>query len=101
MDLSNYLAVAALDFGSTYSGYAYSFKSDYERDKLRININQVWVTNCALGSYKNSTCILLDKNRELEAFGYDAEERYSDLCADGEHSDFFFFKGFYTRQVLG
>ena len=32
-----HLVVAAIDFGTTYSGYAYSFYSDYKNDPLKLN----------------------------------------------------------------
>ena len=32
------LAVAAIDFGTTYSGLAYSFHGDYQREPLKVNI---------------------------------------------------------------
>ena len=33
------LIVAAIDFGTTYSGYAYSFYHDFREDPLRITTN--------------------------------------------------------------
>ena len=39
---SNKLLVAAIDFGTTYSGYAFSFRHDYERDPLKISTNTAW-----------------------------------------------------------
>ena len=30
--------VAAIDFGTTYSGYAYSFKDEYNTDPLKVTI---------------------------------------------------------------
>ena len=41
-DIFTKLAVAAIDFGTTYSGYAYSFHSDYKKDPLKVkNLNSV------------------------------------------------------------
>jgi len=34
------LQVAAIDFGTTYSGYALSFKADYKNDPLKVITNQ-------------------------------------------------------------
>lgn len=36
------LAVAAIDFGTTYSGFAYSFRSDYQSDPLKVNIRALF-----------------------------------------------------------
>ena len=33
------LQVAAIDFGTTYSGYAFSFRSHFLKDPLRVNTN--------------------------------------------------------------
>lgn len=30
------LIVAAIDFGTTYSGYAYSFRDEYQKDPLKV-----------------------------------------------------------------
>ena len=30
------LAVGAIDFGTTFSGYAYSFRSDYQKNPLQV-----------------------------------------------------------------
>lgn len=49
------------------------------------------------------TCVLLDKDKKFVTFGYDAEDRYSELLMDDEHEDFYFFRGFttilYEKQV--
>jgi len=37
------LGVAAIDFGTTYSGYAYSFKDEYNTDPLKVNVLLVCV----------------------------------------------------------
>ncbi|CAG2213853.1 unnamed protein product [Mytilus edulis] len=40
--MSHYLLVAAIDFGTNYSGYAFSFREDFIKDPLKINANQAW-----------------------------------------------------------
>ena len=37
-----YLIVAAIDFGTTYSGYAFSSRDDFKNDPLIIVGNQEW-----------------------------------------------------------
>ncbi|XP_063413738.1 heat shock 70 kDa protein 12B-like isoform X2 [Mytilus trossulus] len=64
------LFVAAIDFGTTYSGYAFSTKSqpnsiytcDWRRSSLLSN--------------KAPTSVLLNHKKEFLAFGYDAETKY-------------------------
>lgn len=59
METSNYMMVAALDFGTTYSGYAFSFRNDFKADPLKIQANPVWMTGSSqFMSLKTSTCLL-------------------------------------------
>lgn len=95
MDTSNYLMVAALDFGTTYSGYAFSMRHEFKEDPLKIHANPVWNSGCRqFMSIKTPTCLLLDKNKEFVSFGYDAENQYAEALLDGEKDDFYFFHRF-------
>jgi hypothetical protein len=40
--MSDYVMVAAIDFGTTYSGYAFSTISNLKLDPLKIHANQAW-----------------------------------------------------------
>ncbi|KAL4229976.1 hypothetical protein ACF0H5_010365 [Mactra antiquata] len=80
--------VVAIDFGTTYSGYAYSFKSD----PTNIRTNHSW--SKSLISLKTPTVILLDPDRKFHSFGYDAEEKYSQLLDDDEDADWSLFRRF-------
>lgn len=103
---SDILMVAAIDFGTTYSGYAYSMKGEYERDKLNIHANTAWNSGTStVMSLKAPTCILLRKEtKELVAFGYDAENEYADIASTGRVDDYYYFERFkmvlYTREVI-
>lgn len=94
--LSNdYLFVVAIDFGTTYSGYAFSSRDDFKRDPLKIVANQAWNAGSQRHlSLKTPTCLLLDNNEELVSFGYEAENKYADIVLDGKLNDFFFFQRF-------
>lgn len=91
--------VAALGFGSMYSGYAFSSQSDFEKDPLKINLNEVWESgNESLTSLKTPTCLLLDKSTKIIAFGYEAENIYNGYpyYHDGEEqADNYFFNNFH------
>lgn len=90
--------VAAIDFGTTYSGYAFSFKHQYNDDPAKVSINQTWVAgSMALTSYKAPTCVLFDENKAFHSFGYEAEDTYSELALDDEHQKWYFFKRFKMR----
>ncbi|XP_052087074.1 heat shock 70 kDa protein 12B-like [Mytilus californianus] len=98
---NNYLFVAAIDFGTSYSGYAWSSKNDYKnylegKDvEPKIYTNQPWNSGGkGFFSEKTPTCLLLDADRKLVDFGYDAENKYADLSQEGKHSDYYFFQRF-------
>ena len=100
---SEKLMVAAIDFGTTFSGYAFSFRYEFLQDPLRVNAGQ-WLTGSSSAiSLKTSTCILFDKNKKFVAFGFEAEDMYSDLTLDQLEGDWYYFRRFkmllYNSQV--
>ncbi|XP_053400356.1 heat shock 70 kDa protein 12A-like isoform X2 [Mercenaria mercenaria] len=82
------ILVVAIDFGTTYSGYAYSFKSK----PTEIKTNQSW--SKSLISLKTPTVILVDQDRKFHAFGYEAEEKYAQLLEDDEADGWALFRRF-------
>ena len=88
----NHLIFAALEFGTTTSGYALSSKYNFKRDPLNIRSHN-WNTGTSL-SAKTLTCLLLNKKKQYVAFGYDAENRYAELVMEEEQDDYFFFDRF-------
>jgi len=96
-----YLLSAAIDFGTTFSGYAYSFKND----PMKIQTNAGWNAGSEkLISYKAPTCVLLNPSKEFNSFGFDAENKYVDLANDKEHSAWLLFRRFkmilHNNEVL-
>ncbi|OWF52452.1 heat shock 70 kDa protein 12A-like [Mizuhopecten yessoensis] len=92
--MSGYPFVAAIDFGTTNSGYAFSTKHDYETSPLKISAAS-WVAGSArLQSQKTPTCVLFDENKKFHSFGYEAEDKYSDLALDEEHEEWYYFRRF-------
>lgn len=90
----NYLLVAAIDFGTAYSGYAFSRVDDFKKDPLKVQSHTWKAGTRALMSNKASTCALFDKNKKFHSFGYEAEDKYSDLTLDNEADDWYFFQRF-------
>ncbi|XP_022321480.2 heat shock 70 kDa protein 12A-like isoform X1 [Crassostrea virginica] len=84
------LMVCAIDFGTTYSGYAYSMRSD----TMKIFCPQWTSGTSTLVSYKTPTTVLLDRDEEFVAFGYDAEKMYSEYVEEDEADDYFYFRRF-------
>ncbi|XP_062615747.1 heat shock 70 kDa protein 12A-like isoform X1 [Saccostrea cucullata] len=88
------LLVAAIDFGTTFSGYAFSFLHDYRRDPLKISANTWTAGSGNLVSLKTSTCVLFDPNGKFHSFGFEAEDKYSNLALDDDHHDWYYFRRF-------
>ncbi|XP_053408431.1 heat shock 70 kDa protein 12B-like [Mercenaria mercenaria] len=84
--------VAAIDFGTTYSGWAFSFRSDYEKDPTKADVKH-W--HSGLGTVKTPTCLLVKPDGvTLQAFGYDAENQYMELADKDEHKNYYYFRRF-------
>ena len=78
--LANYVMVAAIDFGTTFSGYAFSFKNKPEE----IRMNKNWGASAGFNSYKTPTCVLLDPDNKFANFGYEAQEKYASLLENDD-----------------
>ncbi|XP_022320831.2 heat shock 70 kDa protein 12A-like [Crassostrea virginica] len=91
-DIKDKLMVCAIDFGTTYSGYAYSMRSD----PMKIYCPHWTSGTSTLASYKTPTTVLLDRDEEFVAFGYDAEKMYSELVEEEDETveDYFYFRRF-------
>ena len=82
-----------MDFGTSYSSWAYSFRDDFLVDPGDITIKDWGSENIA--SSKAPTCILLSPDGErLLAFGYEAEKRFAELVSDGKHKEYYYFSRF-------
>ncbi|XP_021349317.1 heat shock 70 kDa protein 12A-like [Mizuhopecten yessoensis] len=95
-DLKNspYILVAELDFGTTYSGYAFSSRLEYTKNPLNIS-TLVWQAGSGnLASLKTSTCVLFKPDESFDTFGFEAEDKYAKLIDDDKHHDWFFFRRF-------
>lgn len=84
-----YLLSAAILFGSTVSGLSYSFITDYNRNPMRW-FTYLWANDGGL-SEDVPTVLLLNKHQDYVAFGYDAENKYSEY---GDHYGFYMFRNF-------
>ncbi|XP_052781208.1 heat shock 70 kDa protein 12B-like isoform X1 [Mya arenaria] len=90
------LLVAAFDFGTTYSGYAFSFMND----PLKVQTNQTWSSRATgrLISLKTSTSVLLNPEGEFDSFGFEAEDSYASKAEDDQHEGWRLFRRF--KMVL-
>lgn len=88
------LLVAAIDFGTTFSGYAFAMRDKLNKDPSRIHV-PFWQTSNGRSIFcKTSSTVLLNKNTEFVAFGFDAESKYAEESEDGKGEDYFYFHHF-------
>lgn len=94
MDSKAHLIVAAIDCGTTYSGYAFSTFDQYKK-KTTDCCTGVWSAESGgLQSLKTSSCILFDKYENFDSFGFKAETKYADFALENKHHDWLFFERF-------
>ena len=88
------LVVVGIDFGTTYSGYGYSFRDEYNKDHNKIYSNSDWKSGDGLVTIKTPTVILFDENGKFQSFGYEAEDAYTRLLEDGKADGYSYFSRF-------
>ena len=81
-----------IDFGPTYSGFAFSFNKEEGDDS--IFMNRDWVNEQGHRTSKTPTCLLLKPDQSFDSFGYKAVEKYANLRSVYEEKDFLFFQDF-------
>lgn len=79
--------IVAIDFGTAYSGYAYSMTS---REQESDPILKHWGENVGLDTPKTPTCILFDEKKKFISFGYEAKDAYLRLDSEDSKKKFFF-----------
>lgn len=85
-----HFVVAAIDFGTTYSGYAFSFT----RDPDSIHMMRKWEGgDPGVSNQKTPTTLLLKPNGEFHSFGFGARDIYHDL-EEGEAKKWYYFEKF-------
>ena len=80
--------VAGIDFGTTYSGFAYSFIHDW----TKIIVNQYHGGEYL--TYKAPTTLLLNPDQSFCKFGFEAEKEYAALAEEDRHHNHYFFRRF-------
>ncbi len=91
--------VVAIDFGTTYSGYAYAFTNNPDEVHLmrRSDPGQYGAM-----SYKTPTILLLNEREGFHSFGYEARDAYHDL-EEAESRKWLYFEKFkmelHSRKV--
>jgi len=88
---SKFMAVVAIDFGTTYSGFAFSFNDEIAEGG--IHMNRDWGNEEGHSTLKTPTSILLRPNKEFDSFGYHADDRYVHFTY-GEEKKYYYLKHF-------
>lgn len=85
------VVVVAIDFGTTYSGWAFSLRDQMKDNKLNIQTKSGWQSGDGLITPKVPTCILFDNKEVFHSFGYKAEDMYANLMDGniGQHWKYF------------
>jgi hypothetical protein len=83
--------VAAFDFGTTYIGYAFSFRGD-KPTNIRTS-QDLWTYGYRVPS-KTATSVLLTPSKEFHSFGFEAEDKYLGLTEEDKHKGWLLFRRF-------
>ncbi|WAR12948.1 HS12B-like protein [Mya arenaria] len=94
--MSEHLLVVGLDFGTTYSGYAFQFRHQYNpSEPTVICAPQAWSDGkTKVHSMKTPTCLLLNADKSINSFGFEAERRYIEICDEDQEDEYYFFRRF-------
>ncbi|XP_021363012.1 heat shock 70 kDa protein 12A-like isoform X1 [Mizuhopecten yessoensis] len=87
--------IAAIDIGTTYSGYSFGIVEDLNKDRTAMFINKTWISgNPRLTTMKAPTSVLFTPEKRFHSFGYEAEWKYSQLAADKVNGGWYYFRRF-------
>ncbi|KAL3871018.1 hypothetical protein ACJMK2_039182 [Sinanodonta woodiana] len=91
----DYIMVAAIDLGTTYSNWACSFKHDYKKDPEKITC-RIWNDSQNMSLKAPTTILIREDGKTLDRFGYEAEDKYAQFAADDseELNTWYYFKRF-------
>ncbi|XP_052760705.1 heat shock 70 kDa protein 12A-like isoform X2 [Mya arenaria] len=95
--------VASIDFGTTNSSWAYSFDTEFVNNPTKI-VTKQWGKAHILNDKEPTSILISGDGLTFEAFGNDAEKRYSNLAGDGKHRNTYFFSNMkmflFTNKVI-
>ncbi|XP_077870436.1 heat shock 70 kDa protein 12A-like [Saccoglossus kowalevskii] len=87
-------ATVAIDFGTTFSGFAYSNNSHQNRGATEhIYMSKKWGHNRGISTLRTPTCMLLKPDKGFDAFGYDAQEKFASL-EGGTDKEYYYLERF-------
>ena len=91
---NDFSLVAAIDFGTIYSGYVFLSRDEYNRNPMSVTA-KMW-SSPNYNSLKTPTNILFDCHKQFHSFGFEAESKYLHLLEDedGDADDWYYFTHF-------
>lgn len=100
----DFQVVAAIDLGTTFSGFASSTREQFKTNPLDIRKNPRWIINgVKYISMKTDTCILMKQNGNFVALRDVAMDEYADLLQEDKANEYLFFHRFkmelYNKEV--
>ncbi|XP_052233294.1 heat shock 70 kDa protein 12A-like [Dreissena polymorpha] len=90
-DENSFTYVAAIEIGTSYSGYAYAPRKDGKLIAKDIDKS--------LETLRTPSCLLLNEKKEFEAYGYDAERMYIELIKEGRDKTGYYFRRFRPKLI--
>ena len=77
---TKYTAVVAIDFGTTYSGYAYAFTPADSLPKVQVMSHRLCShRGDGKHGFQQPTVLLLTSEGQFHSFGYEAQQYYRDM----------------------
>ena len=72
-----FIAVVAIDFGTAFNGFAFSFNN--KEGEKSIHMNKEWRSDQGYSIMKTPTCMLLNPDQSFNSFGHEAKDKFADL----------------------
>jgi hypothetical protein len=86
--------VVAIDIGSDGCGYAFSADYQFKNTPCDIAVPRWSVEVGSHSSPKPPAAILFDSEKNFVAFGYEAEDKYSNICEANDQNNWHYLEGF-------
>ncbi|XP_052779685.1 heat shock 70 kDa protein 12A-like [Mya arenaria] len=87
------LLVAAIDFGTTFSGWSFSFRDVFKSEPTRVS-TKYWHGNQHISLKAPSSVLIKPDGQTFSAFGYQADTKYNELVEKNEHNEWYYFTRF-------
>ena len=81
----------AIDFGTTFSGYAYPWLS---------NKKEILTHYWGKSNIKTPTIVLMDPQKNFNSFGQEAKDKYLELIKQGVHKKWYYFEHFKMKLFV-